>query len=66
MQLARPSLLRTLRAGMTQFECVVIGWANTASGAASRSLALLAATMGRWEDAERHFEDALRYEHAAR
>ena len=41
-------------------ECVVIGWANTAAGAVSRSLALLAATMRRWEDAERHFEDALR------
>jgi tetratricopeptide (TPR) repeat protein len=41
-------------------ECVVVGWANTASGAVSRSLALLAATMRRLEDAERHFEDALR------
>src|SRR5206468_3058758 len=30
------------------------------SGAVSRSLALLAATMRRWQDAERHFEDALR------
>jgi len=41
-------------------ECVIIGWANTASAAVSRSLALLAATMGRWENAERHFEDAIR------
>jgi predicted ATPase len=41
-------------------ECVVAGWANTALGAASRSLAILAATMSRWEDAERHFEDAVR------
>lgn len=41
-------------------ECVVLGWANTAWGAVSRSLAVLAATMHRWEDAERHFEDALR------
>jgi len=41
-------------------ECVIIGWANTAAGAVSRSLALLAATMRRWEDAERHFEDAIR------
>jgi predicted ATPase len=41
-------------------EWVVIGWANAASGAVSRSLALLAATMRRWDDAERHFEDALR------
>jgi tetratricopeptide (TPR) repeat protein len=41
-------------------ECVVIGYAVDTWGAASRSLALLAATMRRWEDAERHFEDALR------
>ncbi len=41
-------------------ECVVAGWATSASGAVSRSLALLAATMHRWQDAERHFEDALR------
>src|SRR5207249_5087050 len=41
-------------------QCVVVGWANTASGAVSRSLGVLAATMRRWEDAERHFEDALR------
>ncbi len=40
-------------------QCVVVGAADTA-GAVSRSLALLAATMGRWQDAERHFEDALR------
>jgi tetratricopeptide (TPR) repeat protein len=41
-------------------ECIVLGWANTAAGAVSRSLAVLCATMRRWEDAERHFEDALR------
>ncbi|MBI1884704.1 MAG: tetratricopeptide repeat protein [Chloroflexi bacterium] len=41
-------------------ECVVVAWAVDTTGAASRSLALLAATMRRWEDAERHFEDALR------
>jgi hypothetical protein len=41
-------------------KCVIIGWANTAAGAVSRSLALLAATMRRWEDEERHFEDAIR------
>jgi tetratricopeptide (TPR) repeat protein len=40
-------------------ECMVVGWVG-AAGAVSRSLALLAATMHRWEDAERHFEDALR------
>jgi len=40
-------------------ECVVVGAADTL-GAVSRSLALLAATMRRWQDAERHFEDALR------
>ena len=53
-----PDLYRMLLA--FEGECVVIGWANTAAGAVSRSLALLAATMHRWEDAERHFEDALR------
>jgi class 3 adenylate cyclase/tetratricopeptide (TPR) repeat protein len=41
-------------------ECVVIGIAVDSGGAVSRSLALLAATMRRWQDAERHFEDALR------
>ncbi len=41
-------------------ECILTGLANTAAGAVSRSLALLAATMGRWDDAERHFEEALR------
>jgi len=41
-------------------EVVIIGWANTSAGAVSRSLGVLAATMRRWEDAERHFEDALR------
>ena len=41
-------------------ECVVVGIAVDTMGAVSRSLALLAATMRRWEDAERHFEDALR------
>ncbi len=39
-------------------ECVVLG--GTASGAVSRSLAVLAATMQRWDDAKRHFDDALR------
>ncbi|MDP9236509.1 MAG: tetratricopeptide repeat protein [Chloroflexota bacterium] len=38
---------------------MVVGWVG-AAGAVSRSLALLAATMRRWEDAERYFEDALR------
>jgi tetratricopeptide (TPR) repeat protein len=41
-------------------EVVTIGWANTSAGPVSRSLGVLAATMRRWEDAERHFEDALR------
>jgi predicted ATPase len=40
-------------------ECVVIG-SNTSAGPVSRSLGVLAATMRRWQDAERHFEDALR------
>ena len=41
-------------------ECVVVGFGVDTVGAVSRSLALLAATMRRWEDAERHFEDAVR------
>jgi tetratricopeptide (TPR) repeat protein len=53
-----PELYRMLSSH--EGECVVLGWANTAWGAVSRSLAVLAATMHRWEDAERHFEDALR------
>ncbi|MFQ5593938.1 MAG: AAA family ATPase [Anaerolineae bacterium] len=38
---------------------VVVGFAATCYGATSRYLGLLAATMSRWEEAERHFEDAL-------
>lgn len=53
-----PELYRMLSSH--EGECVVLGWANTAWGAVSRSLAILAATMHRWEDAEGHFEDALR------
>jgi tetratricopeptide (TPR) repeat protein len=40
-------------------ELVTIGWANTSGGPVSRCLGILAATMRRWDDAERHFEDAL-------
>ena len=53
-----PDLYRML--SPREGECVVVGYANTAAGAVARTLALLAATMGRWGDAERHFEDALR------
>jgi len=38
---------------------VVISYAFACSGAASRYLGRLAATMSRWEEAEKHFEDAL-------
>jgi DNA-binding CsgD family transcriptional regulator len=38
---------------------VVIGNATACYGAASRYLGMLATTMERWEDAERHFTDAL-------
>jgi tetratricopeptide (TPR) repeat protein len=41
-------------------EVVTIGWANTTVGPVSRCLGTLAATMRRWDDSERHFEDALR------
>jgi class 3 adenylate cyclase len=37
----------------------VAGGASACYGSASRYLGLLAATMERWEEAERHFEDAL-------
>jgi class 3 adenylate cyclase len=40
-------------------QAVVVGVAATCNGSASRSLGQLAATMERWEDAARHFEDAL-------
>ncbi|MFQ5343278.1 MAG: hypothetical protein ACE5F6_17195, partial [Anaerolineae bacterium] len=36
-----------------------VGFATACYGAVSRYLGLLAATMSRWEEAERHFEDAL-------
>jgi predicted ATPase/class 3 adenylate cyclase len=38
---------------------VVAGFAATCYGSASRYLGLLAATMSRWEDAEKHFQDAI-------
>jgi len=38
---------------------VIVGNAAACNGPASRHLALLAATMGRWDEAERHFEEAL-------
>jgi class 3 adenylate cyclase len=40
--------------------CILIGPAIDCYGAASRCMGLLAATMGRWDDAERHFEHALK------
>ncbi len=40
---------------------VGVGNAVVCDGSASRSLGELAATMKRWDDAERHFEEALRY-----
>ena len=38
---------------------IVSGQAAACSGSADRALGLLAATMERWDDAERHFEEAL-------
>src|SRR5439155_26173552 len=38
---------------------VVVSVGVACHGSASRYLGLLAATMQRWQDAERHFEDAL-------
>ncbi|HLA19244.1 MAG TPA: adenylate/guanylate cyclase domain-containing protein, partial [Dehalococcoidia bacterium] len=38
---------------------IILGVAVACLGSASHSLGVLAATMERWEDAERHFEDAL-------
>jgi DNA-binding SARP family transcriptional activator len=38
---------------------VVVGRAATCNGSASRLLGILAATMRRWDEAERHFADAL-------
>ena len=40
--------------------CIMIGPAVDSYGAASRCMGRLAAAMGRWEDAERHFEHALK------
>jgi DNA-binding CsgD family transcriptional regulator/tetratricopeptide (TPR) repeat protein len=39
--------------------CVVVSYAAACTGAVSRYLGLLAATMGRRQEAARHFEDAL-------
>ena len=38
---------------------VIAGWAGSCCGSVSRQLGLLATVMSRWEEAERHFEDAL-------
>jgi DNA-binding SARP family transcriptional activator len=38
---------------------VIVGRAATCNGSASRHLGILAGTIGEWERAERHFEDAL-------
>ena len=38
---------------------IVMGYAIVCAGSVARSLGLLAATLGRWREAERHFEDAL-------
>jgi class 3 adenylate cyclase len=38
---------------------IVVGVAVACAGSASRYLGLLASTMERWEDADKHFEDAL-------
>jgi class 3 adenylate cyclase len=40
--------------------CVLIGPAIDCYGAAARLMGLLATTLGRWDDAERHFEHALK------
>ena len=40
--------------------CILIGPAIDCYGAAARCMGLLAATLGRWDDAERHFEHALK------
>jgi tetratricopeptide (TPR) repeat protein len=39
--------------------CAFVGWAALCAGAVSRYLGLLATTLGRWEEAQAHFEDAL-------
>jgi len=39
--------------------CIVSGGAASASGSTTRCLGALAAAVGRWDEAERHFNDAL-------
>jgi len=41
---------------------IVVGTAVLCDGSASYPLGLLASTMGNWEEAERHFEDALAFD----
>jgi len=41
---------------------VTIGWGVICYGSVSRYLGLLASTMRRFDDAQRHFEDAIRFE----
>jgi class 3 adenylate cyclase len=61
------ALLRDERNAATLYElllpyagrCIVVGVAFSCLGPASRQLGNLAALIGRWEEAERHFEDAL-------
>ena len=61
------ALLRDERNAVTLYElllpyagrCIVVGVGFSCLGTASRHLGGLAALMGRWEEAERHFKDSL-------
>lgn len=55
--LPRAATLYRLIAPYARFN--VVAPAEVSTGSAARSLGLLAATLSRWEEAERHFQDAL-------
>ena len=55
----RAGMLHTLLLPYARRAIVNGFWANTCYGSASRYLGLLATTMSRWEEAARHFDDAL-------
>ena len=55
-----PRMLYPMLEPYAKYE-VTVGNAVVCDGSASLALGELAATMKRWEDAERHFEEALRY-----
>lgn len=54
-----PSVRQSSTSCYSRAPTVAISYPEISTGSVSRNLGLLAAVMERWDDAERHFEDAL-------